>query len=665
MNRKPKMILRQLKQLSRIEPKDEALEHAIANAKARLASLATEPARPLSHNPKTSFFRGPHMFSRIATLVLVCAAIIAILVMLALPDRQGQLAFAQVIEQVQQTQSLSFKVKSELPGGYGDSKGKAPSPVEDESRMMVLPNGRMRSENPKGYSIQDAKARKMILVDKESKTAHIFEGFSPPSPSAANLNVYEMIKNIRQKAVERLPDEKIDGRKAIVFRVDVKEVPKVDKNSTWKVWTDPKTALPIQIEIAAEDENGKTMKSVIYAIEFDRPFDPSLFSFAPPAGYSVQTSGCVNFPSLPDKPELRAPEIIPGVGLGPIRFGMSRDKIESLIGKPDGYESNNTSLLYYSRGFFLTVSHRSGLKNIHCVSQMLTMNQVREFAGKTKEGIGLGSSLREVEKVFGKPDRDEGHDAMNKELVYTKVGLEIQFYGDKVINIDMCEVLPQPDGSSSEKNKVPGRKGPITKGKSMRINVVGPDGKPMAGARILAAIWSKELTAAKKNQTYSSDAHGQITIELPQTFEILRLFTRCDGYVPLFTHWEQLDENPPDTFAIQLTKGTVIGGFVKNKEGRPIAGAKVEVMLSQDHSEQSKRTSFTCWLAEGDDARITDAEGRWTLNNVPEGEVKLLFRIVHPDYIGNAVWGSLQKEQGITLQSLRDRKTTIILPRKK
>ena len=61
-----------------------------------------------------------------------------------------------------------------------------------------------------------------------------------------------------------------------------------------------------------------------------------------------------------------------------------------------------------SRGFVLTVSHRSGLKNISCISQMLNLERVRDFAGKTKEGIGIGASLKEVEKALGKPDRDEG-----------------------------------------------------------------------------------------------------------------------------------------------------------------------------------------------------------------------------------------------------------------
>ena len=113
---------------------------------------------------------------------------------------------------------------------------------------------------------------------------------------------------------------------------------------------------------------------------------------------------------------------------------MSREKIESLLGKPDGYEADKTYLLYYSRGYVLTVSRRSGLKTINCVSQMLSMNKVRDFAGKTAEGIGIGSSLKEVEKAFGKPDGDEGHDAMNKRLVYDRRGLEVQFVEDKVIS---------------------------------------------------------------------------------------------------------------------------------------------------------------------------------------------------------------------------------------
>ena len=312
------------------------------------------------------------------------------------------------------------------------------------------------------------------------------------------------------------------------------------------------------------------------------------------------------FPTCPTSRNCVPREIIPGVGLGPICFGMSQEKIESLLGKPDGYEANQTSLLYYSRGFVLSVSHRSGLKSIRCISQMLTMNRVRDFAGKTKEGIGIGSTFGS-RKSFGKPDRDEGHDAFNKRLVYTKFGLEIQFVDDKVIIVEMSEV-PSPAGKPSDETTDPREKQtPKTAQRTLNINVVGPDGKPVAGVKIRDGIWSK--TTAKTNSNHVSDAQGQTVIELPDKLDILRLFTSCNGYVPLFTHWEELDEYPPDIFTITLTKGTLIGGLVKNEEGQPIAGAKVEVMMAHDPAAQQKRTSFTSRLAEEDDAKTTDAAG--------------------------------------------------------
>ena len=73
------------------------------------------------------------MFPQVAKLVLACAVLVALLVVLTLPGGQRQLAFAKVVEEVQQTRSLSFprKTKSQGPG----------SPVEDEMRLVILPNG--------------------------------------------------------------------------------------------------------------------------------------------------------------------------------------------------------------------------------------------------------------------------------------------------------------------------------------------------------------------------------------------------------------------------------------------------------------------------------------------------------------------------------------------
>ena len=649
MNSEAKKVLRQLKRLSQVAPTAESADRALARARATLSSMAAPPTPAHISDRKNLSRRSKPMFSRAIKLALICVILVAILLAYTLSSGRRQLAFAEVAEKVQKTQSLSFKT------------ARVPRDPDDEMRILILPDGRMRNENSKIYSIQDIKRGKMILVWKESKKAQVYEGYSPPVHLPADFNVYELIKNIRKEAVKSLPDEKLNGRKTIVFRAEIKGLPLPEKETVWKVWVDPKTELPIRIEDTMHDEHGKPATSVMYDIEFDRPFDPAQFSFEPPKGYKVETSGTANFPDLPDKPDLRAPKIVPGVGLGPVRFGMSRDEIETLLGKPDDYSADKTKLGYMSRGFVLTVSHRSGLKNISCVSQELSMERVRDFAGKTKEGIGIGATLKDVETVFGKPDRDEGHDAVNKRLVYDKLGLEIQFVEDKVIVIDMNEIHTRPSAQANAANESP-EKNPAA-WRSLQINVVGPDDKPLADAKIHIGIWSPH--PAKVNKNFKSDAHGETVIKFPRDFTILRFWAWCDGYVPLFVHWEEMDESPPESFTVKLAKGTTIGGTVQDEQGRPMAGAKIEVSVIHDPTDQLKRMCIASWLAEGDDARTTDAAGRWTLDNVPASDVRLSLKVSHPGYLDYASWDAVHLKETSSLPALRSQKATIILHPKK
>jgi uncharacterized GH25 family protein len=209
-------------------------------------------------------------------------------------------------------------------------------------------------------------------------------------------------------------------------------------------------------------------------------------------------------------------------------------------------------------------------------------------------------------------------------------------------------------------------KGDPTAKRVLRVRVVLPDGKPAAGAKIQAAIWAKEPT--KTNQDYVCDAQGQAIVELPKSIDILRLWARMDGYVPLFAHWESQELKAggriPAEFTFKLEKGTVIGGFVKNEDGQPIAGAKVEVRLPTSMDEQQKRVLFTTWLAEGEEARTTDAQGRWTLDNVPKGDnVEVTVRLSHPDYISDYRWGVMQHEAKVTTAMLRQQTGTIVMAR--
>ena len=55
MNDELKTILRHLNRLSQIEPNEEAVERALANARARLAGSGAEPVGPLPSNREYSF----------------------------------------------------------------------------------------------------------------------------------------------------------------------------------------------------------------------------------------------------------------------------------------------------------------------------------------------------------------------------------------------------------------------------------------------------------------------------------------------------------------------------------------------------------------------------------------------------------------------------------
>lgn len=202
---------------------------------------------------------------------------------------------------------------------------------------------------------------------------------------------------------------------------------------------------------------------------------------------------------------------------------------------------------------------------------------------------------------------------------------------------------------------------------TIQVRVVGPDGSPMAGVRVHASIWAN--VPAKGNRDYVTDAKGETTVELSQGIKILRLWASADGYVPLFAHWEQaeLQTNPqaiPRDFTFHLQKGTVVGGLVKDVDGHPIAGAKVEVMLRSDPRKEQKRVLVSIWLAEGDEAPVTDADGRWTLDDVPPGDdVGVLVRLSHPDYINDYRWGVMQQAAGVTTASLREQTGTIVMAR--
>lgn len=202
--------------------------------------------------------------------------------------------------------------------------------------------------------------------------------------------------------------------------------------------------------------------------------------------------------------------------------------------------------------------------------------------------------------------------------------------------------------------------------RTMHVTVVGPEGEPLRGASIRAAVWTDEPFQAYRY--YHTDQRGRATVALPGTIDILRMWVRYPQHVHLFAQWypkfQTDDPTIPPSYTFKLARGTTIGGTVVNEAGQPIQGARVEVRLAPSRAAGMRRLVPTTWLAIGAGGKVTDAAGRWSVDNVPADEQEpVLLMLSHPGYASETRWGGLQRAQGVGMQQLRDGSATIAMSR--
>lgn len=217
---------------------------------------------------------------------------------------------------------------------------------------------------------------------------------------------------------------------------------------------------------------------------------------------------------------------------------------------------------------------------------------------------------------------------------------------------------PAGEDPTAKKTAAPGR--------TLRVVVYDPDGKPLADANVHVGIWTEEK-GFKSNRDYSTDRQGVALVEVPETFTILRLWARKKSFVPLFANWEQAElakgRGLPEEFAFRLERGVSVGGRVVDEDGKPIAGARVEVVLATDTrpARLDGRISYDRWLAEETEFVRTDADGRWRINSVPDHpEVMLQVKLSHPEYVADELWRTPQKA-GHATEELRRQSSIMVM----
>ncbi len=96
----------------------------------------------------------------------------------------------------------------------------------------------------------------------------------------------------------------------------------------------------------------------------------------------------------------------PGVGVGPLVFGMTRAEATRMLGEPESEQprAGGASLLTYpSRGVSLGLSDAGRVESFTMTAAEVfpRRREARTFEGRTPEGIGMGVSEKRIREAYG------------------------------------------------------------------------------------------------------------------------------------------------------------------------------------------------------------------------------------------------------------------------
>ena len=118
--------------------------------------------------------------------------------------------------------------------------------------------------------------------------------------------------------------------------------------------------------------------------------------------------------------------IEPGVAVGPVHSGMTIQQVIAELGQPE--RTKYSALEYTNLGIYISPGKS---EVVHIVGIF------PPFAGRTKEGIGLGSSRADIIQAYGEPTAAKPIKPGFEVLRYDPPGLNFELRDGKVDSIGM------------------------------------------------------------------------------------------------------------------------------------------------------------------------------------------------------------------------------------
>jgi hypothetical protein len=138
-----------------------------------------------------------------------------------------------------------------------------------------------------------------------------------------------------------------------------------------------------------------------------------------------------------------------GVGVGPVRFGMSKEEVIKHLGQPDkieefmhdivrlDYISSRGLNFGLSRGLHFGLNPTVGVNYIKCHSKEYPgYSHITTFAERTKKGVAMGASRNQIVTAYGEPDSTASRGAFTI-LYYDNLRSEMIITNDRLVGIKM------------------------------------------------------------------------------------------------------------------------------------------------------------------------------------------------------------------------------------
>lgn len=154
---------------------------------------------------------------------------------------------------------------------------------------------------------------------------------------------------------------------------------------------------------------------------------------------------------------------------------------------------------------------------------------------------------------------------------------------------------------------------------------------------------------------YTTDEQGRAHVEYPQDYKYIVITPKLDGYVPITISWrnDSIQDPAPDSFKVEMERGTTIGGIVNDESGNPIANAKVQLSIPYKNGQHPRQQ-----LELYNYPIKTDAKGHWHCDVVPADMEQPFVRLNHPDFLSDEMFGETPVPP---MKNLRDQTGVMVM----